>query len=255
MSKSVRSLLVVALLGTSALAANEAQARGQRIKIHHHQGSDFTISGTVEHLTDYRYRGMSQTAGDYAIQGSITASHKSGFYATFWATNLEDSEVAGSTEIDAGIGWTGNITPTLTLDTGLYLFNFPNGHVGHADIFEPFVALSTDFGPVNARVGVNYSWHQASLGGDDNLYLSTDWTARVPKTPVSFTAHLGYSDGALSPNVLTEKSMKGGYDYGVGAAYNLTKNLTVSATYTAVDGYNIESYTNDTVVGSLRLTF
>lgn len=216
---------------------------------------DFTVSGFVEHVTDYRYRGVSQTGGDAAIQGQITVSHSSGFYANLWGTNLEDSDVAGNTEWDAGIGWTGEIAPGLALDTGLYLFFFPNGHVGDADIFEPFVALSTKIGPVDATAGVYYSWKQDSLGGDDNIYLSTELSAPIARTPLSLNAHLGYTDGALSPNRQTEKSMSGGFDYSLGASYQVTKGLKASVSYVGVDGYCEKGFTNDTVVGSLKLSF
>ena len=93
------------LLAVLALAATPAHADDDV------SASDFTVSGFVEQVTDYRYRGVSQTDGDFAIQGQINVAHSSGFYANLWATNLEDSDVAGTTEWDAGIGWTGEIAP------------------------------------------------------------------------------------------------------------------------------------------------
>lgn len=237
------------LLTLAALASTPAHAESSLT------AGDFAVSGFVEQLTDYRYRGVSQTAGDWSIQGQITVEHSSGFYANLWATNLEDSDVAGTTEWDAGIGWTGEILPNVKIDTGLYLFFFPNGKVGDADIFEPFVALSTKIGPVDVTTGAYYSWKQDSLGGDDNLYLSTELSAPIARTPVTLIAHVAYSDGALSPNRQTEKSMSGGFDYYVGASYQLAKNLTATATYVGVDGFSEDGFTNDTIVGSLKLSF
>jgi hypothetical protein len=145
--------------------------------------------------------------------------------------------------------------PGVTVDTGVYLFFFPNGHEAQADIFEPFFAVTTDVGPVTTTAGVYYSPKQKSLGGDDNIYLSTELSTPIPKTPFTLNAHLGYTDGALSPNRATGKGMGGGFDYSVGASYNLTKRLVATATFVGVDGYSQKGYTNDTVVGSLKLSF
>ena len=54
-------------------------------------------------------------------------------------------------------------------------------------------------GPVHAKLGVNYAWDQKSLGGDDNLYIHTELSSGIPKTPLTLSAHLGYTDGVARP--------------------------------------------------------
>ena len=93
------------------------------------------------------------------------------------------------------------------------------------------------------------------MGGDDNLYLYTDWTLGVPNTPVSIAAHLGYADGAQSPKVLTLDGTGGGWDYSLGASYAVTSNLSASVTYVGVDGASIDSFSDDAVVASLKYSF
>ncbi len=41
-----------------------------------------TINATAAVVTDYRFRGVSQTDNNAAIQGSITVTHTSGFYVS-----------------------------------------------------------------------------------------------------------------------------------------------------------------------------
>ncbi|MFM7028312.1 MAG: TorF family putative porin [Chakrabartia sp.] len=243
----VRKLIAAAFLSGSALAAVPAYAE--------EKSSDFTISGYVTGVTDYRWRGVSASAGDFAIQGAINLNHSSGLYITGWASNIEDSDVYGNSEVDINAGWAGDVGGGVTADVGMYLYAYPNGHVGKANVWEPYASLSKTIGPVTGKVGVNYAWHQEALGGDDNLYISTDFTADVPGAPVVLAAHLGYTDGAWSPNVLTEKSNKGGFDYTLGATYNITDRLSLGATYVGVDGYSLDGYTNDTIVGSITLAF
>ena len=214
-----------------------------------------TVTGNVALVSDYRFRGISLSAGDPAIQGSINVNHSSGLYAGIWGSSLEDTPVYGSVETDFYAGWTGAVGDGLTADVGLTYYVYFNGKVGDANYFEPYVSLTKTLGPVSAKAGAAYSWKQDSLGGDDNLYLYTDWTLGGPNTPVSVAAHLGYSDGALSPKVLTGAGTGGGWDYSLGASYAVTKNLSASVSYVGVDGTSIDSVSNDAVVASLKYAF
>lgn len=50
--------------------------------------SPHTLTGNLGFVTDYRFRGISQTFEQPAIQGGIDYSHASGFYAGTWASNV-----------------------------------------------------------------------------------------------------------------------------------------------------------------------
>ncbi len=216
---------------------------------------DITVTGNVALVSDYRFRGLSLSGGDFAVQGAININHSSGFYIGAWASSLEDSPVYGNAEVDVYAGWTGSVGGGLTADVGLLYYVYPNGTVGDANVFEPYASLSTTVGPVSAKVGVTYAWEQNSLGGDDNLYLFTDLGVGIPSTPVTISGHLGYTSGALSPNLLTLKSTDGGFDYSIGATANVTKNLSVGVSYVGVDGNSFNSFSNDAVVGTVKLSF
>lgn len=219
--------------------------------------SEFTISGNVAVVSDYRFRGLSLSGGDPALQGSINVNHSSGFYVGTWASSLEQDafDVYGNLEVDVYGGWTGQVASGLTADVGLLYYVYPGGSFGDGNVFEPYASLTAAVGPATAKFGVAYAWNQDSLGGTDNLYLYTDLGVGIPDTPVSLSAHLGYTDGALSPKTLTFQSLDGGFDYSIGGAFNITKNLSVGASYIGVDGNSIGSFSNDTVVGTLKLTF
>lgn len=249
MLTSVRGLFAATLLAGCALAATPALADETD------PPSDVTVTGSVALVTDYRFRGLSLSGGDFAVQGSVNVNHSSGFYAGAWASSLEDSPVYGNAELDVYAGWTGEIASGVTADVGLLYYVYPNGNVGDANVFEPYASISGSLGPATAKVGVAYAWKQDSLGGDDNLYLYTDWTLGVPNTPVSVAAHLGYTDGALSPKVLTAAGTGGGWDYSLGASYAVTKNLSASVSYVGVDGTSVDSLSNDAVVASLKYSF
>lgn len=250
MLTSIRGLVAATLLAGSALVSTAAYADEAEAP-----ASDFTITGNVALVTDYRFRGLSLSGGDVAIQGGININHSSGFYVGTWGSSLEDSAVYGHTEVDVFGGWTGAVADGITADVGLLYYVYPNGHVGKANVWEPYASLSGTFGPATVKVGAAYAWEQDSLGGDDNLYVYTDLGAGIPDTPVSLSAHLGYASGAQSPNLLTGKSTKAGFDYNVGATYNITPKLSLGVQYVGVEGNSIDSFSNDTVVGTLKLTF
>lgn len=216
--------------------------------------SEFTISGYVQGVSDYRFRGYSLSGGDVAVQGTINLNHSSGFYAGTWASSLEDTAVYGHTEVDLYAGWTGAIASGLTADVGLLYYVYPNGKVGDANYFEPYASLSTTFGPVSAKLGVTYAWEQDSLANEDNLYVFTDIGVGIPDTPVSLSAHVGYTDGVLAPPLLAgDFTDDTGFDYSVGASYNVTDKLSVGVSYVGVEGPSIDGFTDDTVVATIKL--
>lgn len=263
MLTSVRGLFAATLLASSGLAAAPAFADETD------PPSEVTVTGNVQLVTDYRFRGLSQSSGDPAIQGSININHSSGLYAGMWSSSTDFAVVGpaadavyGNQELDIYAGWTGPIGGGVTADVGLLYYAYPSGKVGKAEFFEPYASLSTTFGPASAKVGVAYAWKQAALdfnggGDDDNVYVYTDLGLGVPNTPISLSAHLGYTDGALSPKFATGASLTydGGFDYSVGATYNITKNLSAGVSYVGVDGNSIDGYSNDAVVGTLKLAF
>ena len=74
MLTSIRGLMAATILAGSSFAAMPALADETD------PPSEFTITGNVAMVSDYRFRGLSFTAGDPAIQGGINVNHKSGFY-------------------------------------------------------------------------------------------------------------------------------------------------------------------------------
>ena len=47
------------------------------------------VTGTLTAVSDYNWRGVTQTSMDPALQGSIDYAHDSGFYAGAWASNVD----------------------------------------------------------------------------------------------------------------------------------------------------------------------
>jgi uncharacterized protein (TIGR02001 family) len=189
---------------------------------------EVTVSGGVTLISDYRFRGISMTEKNPAIQGTLNVTHKSGVYVGTWASSIDLGDSYGPTEVDLYGGWTGNVAKRTSIDVSLAYYSYPGAdHSAKVEYFETTAKLNHDFGPLRATLGSGYSWNQDALGGD-HLYLFTDMAAPVPGTPVTLKAHGGRSRGALSPKP------GGYYDWSLGADVALGK-LTLGVSYVDTD--------------------
>ena len=233
------SALALAAVATPALADDSA--------------SGITISANAGVYSEYRFRGVGLSSGDFVIQGGIDAAHDSGFYVGTWGSSLGDSDplAYGGTEIDIYGGWSGEVTPGLTFDVGVLYYWYPNSAAGDFDYWEPYASVSGTVGPVDATLGVAYAPDQDSLGSTDNLYVYTDLSTGVPGTPLSVSGHLGYTDGFLTYDGTA-------WDWSVGASVALTENLSAGVSYTGVEGPGsgaLNHVLDDAVVFSVSASF
>jgi uncharacterized protein (TIGR02001 family) len=215
---------------------------------------EFTVSGSVALVSDYRFRGVSQTDKEMAIQGGISVAHESGVYAGAWGSNLSGWGTFGGAnmELDLYAGYKADLGGGAALDVGLTWYMYPGG-ADNTDFAEGYAKLSGSLGPVNGLVGVAYAPKQEALGNfsntpqsagqsEDNLYLWADVSAGIKGTPVTAKAHLGYSSGnpGLGPNG-TSVAPTGKYlDYLVGVDVAVGP-VTLGAAYVGTDISKAES--------------
>lgn len=186
-----------------------------------------TINGGATIVSDYRFRGLSQTDKDFALQGSITLTHKSGIYASVWGSTVDDYIAAGADqELDFIVGFKKTFGST-TVDLGVVYYYYPGSRdivpTYNSDYVEPYVSVAQAIGPVTAKISANYAPKQEALdygfGSEDSLYGGLDLSAGIPGTPVSVSAHLG--------RYFTKSFLSAGDDY-------TDWSLGASATFKAV---------------------
>ncbi len=254
MLTSIRGLAAFATL-VASLASAPAFAQGEEPA----NTSGITVSGNAAVVSDYRFRGVSLSGGDPAIQGGVDIAHDSGFYVGTWGSSIDDggTDVLGDLELDLYGGWSGNVTEGVAVDVGLLYYVYPtnNGLFDPVDYFEPYASVTGSLGPVEATLGAAYAWEQDSLGGNDNLYLYTDLGTSIPNTPLSLSAHLGYTDGAFAPPLLAGTADDSGFDWSLGASATVLGGLELGITYVGVEGPSIDGFTDDTFVASVGFSF
>jgi uncharacterized protein (TIGR02001 family) len=254
MLSSIRGLFAASLVAGFAVSASPALAQDAAAAPAAEAPKPITITGNVALVTDYRFRGVSLSGGDPAIQGGITVTHKSGLYVGTWSSSI-DTAYAGDQELDLFGGWTGEVIHGLTVDAGMLYYVYPGSSNFTANYFEPYASVSTTYGPAKFKAGIALAWDQKALGDDNNLYAYGNVDVAVPTTPVTVSGHVGYTDGALSPDRLAGGNNSSGWDWSIGASATVYGPLSVGVSYIGTSGRSVDSLTNDTVVGTLTASF
>lgn len=185
-----------------------------------------TVTGSVTGITDYRFRGLTQSREDVAVQGTVNVNHESGLYAGVWASTV-DGNVSlpgyGDAELDLYAGYTKTFDTGVGVDVGLLYYYYPDGAKGvDTDFFEPYASVMYTVGPVTAKVGANYAWSgQSGLADNDSLYLRGDVSVALPELPITVLGHIGHTDGQLG--VLAPSGSYTDWSLGFEVAYKSIK--------------------------------
>lgn len=208
-------LLAATAISTPAFAQDEAEAPDA-----------FTISGSATVVSDYRFRGFSQTNEEATLQGGFTVAHESGVYVGTWGSGVG---FANGSEIDVFAGFSKEVTSGVTFDIGATLYLYPGA--ADSSIIEPYLSVTGTVGPATIKGGVAWAPKgQDSLGDFSSVYVYSDASIGIPSTPVTLKAHLGYAKsdsflGGLDGEV---------FDYSIGAEVSW-KALTLGVSYVNTD--------------------
>lgn len=88
-----------------------------------------SFGGSAALTTDYRFRGLTQTETDPAVQAGFTLSHNSGLYFGLWGSNVNFGSGTPSLELDPSIGYATTLDSFAgkpVLDVGAVYYNYPS---------------------------------------------------------------------------------------------------------------------------------
>jgi uncharacterized protein (TIGR02001 family) len=127
MKKTALSLITLALASGAAVAQTAPAAPAA-------PEPESTLSYNIGVVTDYRYRGISQSSRNPAVQVGADYAHKSGFYIGAWHSTIQwitdnnvvatATTVKGAGELDIYGGYKGEIVKGLGFDVGMLRYEY-----------------------------------------------------------------------------------------------------------------------------------
>lgn len=191
------------------------------------------VTGNVSVVSNYFFRGITQTDDGAAIQGGFDFADDSGFYSGVWLSNVdfggkEDAEVDlyagyGGTFGDSGVSW----------DVGAIYYLYPGG--GDLDYGETYFGLG--FGLLSASVAWTF-WGEAkgdSAFDTGDLYYNLGLDLPFELEKFSFTAFAGYYDFDEDGNPAAGDELSYAH-WGLSTSRDLGEFGALSITYEQTDG-------------------
>ena len=249
MRKSLLSLAVLGALSvpTISFAADAAPAVAT---------PDWTFPSSIGMVSDYIWRGQTQTWGKPAVQAGIEADHVSGFYAGVWGSNVSSHWLPNANlETDWSLGFRNSFATDFKYDVGGTYIYYPGGDFAKA----PGSYQSSKINSLELYASLGWKW-LAVKGG----YMPTKfygWNVDNSRPDFGFPGDLSagvtgntngayYFMGSASYDVLPGLNLAGevgrqtianstGLDwtwYKVGATKSFDGGWAVNAFYTGTAG-------------------
>jgi len=204
------------------------------------------FSGNVAIVSDYIFRGVSQTTNNAAIQGGLDWDTGMGFHFGVWASSLNFSDGnAATTEVDLYGGYGGTID-NFSYDVGFTYYWYPGapGALNY-DLWELYGKAGYDFGVASVEAGV--SWTPDNFGASgDATYISASLTVPVVDM-LSVSGGVGYY--AFS------RGAKDQTDWNVGATLSVYDWFDIDARYYDTDNKALGNIADDRFVVSISRAF
>ena len=189
-----------------------------------------SFSGTAALTSDYRFRGITQTETDPALQAGFTLAHSSGLYVGLWGSNVNFGSGTPSLELDPSIGYATTLesfSSKPVLDVGVVYYNYPSASdLNWAELYGKLSFKNALAEGDSILTNINYTNDYA--GKDENSW-NVNATYSVPFGTTGFggVAALGYTQADE-------------YDFGGGDDHYVDWKAGVTYSFASVSGLSAE---------------
>ena len=129
----------------------------------------YSVTGNVALVSDYVYRGLTNSWGGPAVQGGGDLTMKNGLAAGIWASNTSDKSFAGaSVEIDVYANYGRQFNDDWSWRVGFYSYLYPNGNLTAAGL------PSRSFNTTEANAALTWKWLTLKYSSALSDYFAID---------------------------------------------------------------------------------
>jgi len=188
------------------------------------------VTANIGFVTDYLYRGITQTGGNPAIQGGFDYAHASGVYAGLWGSNVSWVPASSaSLELDTYFGFKNSVAEDWSYDAGFLRYNYPAVYAPgatKANTNEIYGAIGWKW--LSAKYSRSLSNLFGFAGSRGSGYLDVSGSYKLEKAGVTLGAHYGkqtISGAANSGLSYTDYKLSASRDFSgyiAGIAYSST---------------------------------
>lgn len=206
------------------------------------------VTANVTVVSDYRFRGQSQSNMQPAIQGGFDYAHESGFYIGNWNSSISwisdfyysKGVVSAPIETNFYGGFKQEIiAPGFASDFGVLQYYYPVAGAGaisgyvNPNTTELYAAQNFTAGPVTGFVKFSYAvtntFGNASSAGSYYPDLTLNYDTGV--SGIGLNAHVGYQYFAGSPGGVSNSSLYSYTDWKIGLTKDFGGGLSAAVAY------------------------
>jgi uncharacterized protein (TIGR02001 family) len=233
--KTYLTLSAIALAAAATLSSGTALAQSPA------PAPEFTLTGNIGAVSDYRFRGLSQNNLKPAISIGADLAHSSGLYLGTWASQVSDwaaGPEADNLEVDFYGGYKTEVAG-VGVDVGAISYMYPGSKSGdgyngnyRANTQEAYLGLAYGIATFKTSYVLSKNYFASTGGADASGTLYYDLTLAKEIMPkLTAFAHAGYTD-YKKDGIASIGGGKLSYaDYNVGLAYDLGNAFTLGAKY------------------------
>lgn len=191
-----------------------------------------SVSGSAAIVSDYRYRGMSQTYKKPAVQVEVDLGLPAGFYAGFWGSSISNDALFNPSlvglESDFYGGYTYTVNDDLSFDAGVLYVFYPTT-TGNSGINTTEWHIAASYKWLTAQYNINSSKYYGMPDSEGTSYIQLD--AHYPLIDkLTLDAHIGHQ--MFKGNSGGVSNSENNYsDWSLGGTYSLPQDWSVSLAY------------------------
>jgi len=210
------------------------------------------VTSNVTLVSNYLYRGISQTGGNPAVQGGFDYTPTNGFYIGTWGSSISwisDSQAAGSSglELDTYLGYRNSFATDFSYDVGYLRYNYPGHYVKgatKADTDEVYALIGYKWITAKYSYALGNTFGNANTSGTNYFDLSASYA--IGDSGYTVGAHYGIqtfqgSGATITAGDGTQESLTYS-DYRVSVTKDLTNGFAAGLTWSSTNANS--AYTN-----------